>query len=257
MPGKPLNDPLRAGFSFLELQVALVIFGIALAGLGPLVVMQSRQLGKLESRFDHRTTHYLVPSSSAWARKLGASASICTEAPPAAAAPLTLIDDGDPGYSETDVGTIDWRSESGATAFHGALRWNNGGGVGDKASWEFTGLAPGWYEVLVTFAARLDRASNAPYTVYDGSTPRGTVRVNQKLPPWGPPLDGSPWKSLGNFLISGDTLRVELSDDADGNIVADAVRIVAAGNKVEIVSVEKSLTGEDVTAHVSVTIQVP
>jgi len=42
----------RHGFSFLELQVSLILLGIALAGLVPLVVMQSRQLKALEYRWD-------------------------------------------------------------------------------------------------------------------------------------------------------------------------------------------------------------
>ena len=66
----------RSGFSFLELQVALALFGIALAGLGPLMHMQLKQLEKLEGRFSDRTTYYLVPTTDPWARKLGAAASI-------------------------------------------------------------------------------------------------------------------------------------------------------------------------------------
>jgi prepilin-type N-terminal cleavage/methylation domain-containing protein len=42
----------RRGFSFLELQVALILLGIALAGLIPLVVMQSKQLKLIEQRWD-------------------------------------------------------------------------------------------------------------------------------------------------------------------------------------------------------------
>jgi prepilin-type N-terminal cleavage/methylation domain-containing protein len=69
----------RAGFSLLELQVALIIFGIALTGLCPLVVMQSRQLQCLQNRLKPETTYYLVPSSHPWARKLGAGASLATQ----------------------------------------------------------------------------------------------------------------------------------------------------------------------------------
>ncbi len=68
----------RAGFSMLEMQVALVLFGISLAGLGPLVVMHSRQLTKLQARFSPQSTYYLVPVGDLWARKLGASASVTT-----------------------------------------------------------------------------------------------------------------------------------------------------------------------------------
>jgi hypothetical protein len=71
----------RDGFSFLELEVSLVLLGIALAGLVPLGVMQSKQIKNLESRLDHRSTYYLAPSSNVWARKLGAGATIETEQP--------------------------------------------------------------------------------------------------------------------------------------------------------------------------------
>jgi hypothetical protein len=38
-------------------------------------------LTRLEARLDHATSYYLVPSTSIWARKLGAPAAIDTEAP--------------------------------------------------------------------------------------------------------------------------------------------------------------------------------
>src|SRR5947207_819536 len=81
-PGRRQRRPCgssRSGFSMLELEVALVVFGFGLTGLCPLVVMHSRQLKKLEERFSPATTYYLIPSSEAWARKLGAAASLSTE----------------------------------------------------------------------------------------------------------------------------------------------------------------------------------
>jgi type II secretory pathway pseudopilin PulG len=68
-------------FSLLELQVSFVLFGIAIGGLGPLVIMQSRQLKSIENRLNHQTTHYLSPPTDVWARKLGAAAAIETEDP--------------------------------------------------------------------------------------------------------------------------------------------------------------------------------
>ena len=58
----------------------------------------------------------------------------------------------------------------------------------------------------------------------------------------------APWRFI---VVDGDE-RAKL-----GNIIADAVWIVPAGNTVEVVSLERSLTSEDVTANVSVTVQVP
>jgi type II secretory pathway pseudopilin PulG len=250
------NGP-RTGFSLLELEVAFVLLGIALAGLGPLVVMQSRQLKRLESRFRDQTTYYLAPSENRWARKLGASALIQTEDPGSAPPPVTLIDNGDPGYREIDLGMVDWTSLSRPDAFQGTLRRQDGSGVGDRARWEFTDLEPGWYEVLVTYSAGPNQATNAPYGVYDGTTCEGTVPVDQSVAPSGATYLGVPWESLGLFSIYGEALHVELRDSADNDIVADAVRIVPVRNDVRVLSLEKSLTGEEATAHVSVILQVP
>jgi hypothetical protein len=82
-----LTSAARSGFSFLELQVALLLLGIALAGMVPLVTMQSKQLKQLEGRFDSATMHYLAPSPSVWARKLGSPAVIRMEPPETTTAP--------------------------------------------------------------------------------------------------------------------------------------------------------------------------
>ncbi len=91
------------GFSYLEMVVALALFGIALTGTTRLVVMQSRQISKLERRLNYQTTSYLVPSADAWARKLGAAAAIESVDPGSSPPPpVTLIDNGDPQYSEVN-----------------------------------------------------------------------------------------------------------------------------------------------------------
>lgn len=80
-PGRRNQRPCggrRSGFSMLELEVALVVFGFGLTGLCPLMVMHSRQLKKLEERFSPQNTYYLIPSSEIWARKLGGAASLAT-----------------------------------------------------------------------------------------------------------------------------------------------------------------------------------
>ena len=260
MRNRSTRNTVRAGYSFLELQVAFVLFGVALAGLGPLVVMQSRQLRMLEARFDHQTTYYLAPSTNAWAGKLGAPATIETEDPGTAPAPVTLIDNGDPGYHEVDYGMLDWTTAARPTAFDGTLRCQSGSGVGDAAVWEFPNLEPGWYEVLVTYAAAPGQATNAPFSVYDGAVCDGTVLVNLTLPPSGAVFQGVPWESLGLYSISGDTLKVRVVDYAFGYIVADAARIVPVRNDVQVLSIEKPPLGgdsEDVTVCASVTVNTP
>lgn len=63
----------------LELEVAVLVFGIALIGVFPLSVMYSRQLKRFETRFDSDTTYYLIPRSDRWAQKLGAAATLATD----------------------------------------------------------------------------------------------------------------------------------------------------------------------------------
>jgi hypothetical protein len=65
----------------------MVVFGVALMGVCPLMVMYSKQLKNLQGRFNPQTTHYLVPSADPWARKLGAAASVATQDPGAAGPP--------------------------------------------------------------------------------------------------------------------------------------------------------------------------
>jgi len=71
----------RRAVSLVELEVAFVVFGIALSGIAPLTVMYSRQLQMLESRLSNGTTYYLSPAEDAWAQKLGAAATISSTAP--------------------------------------------------------------------------------------------------------------------------------------------------------------------------------
>jgi hypothetical protein len=86
----------RPAFSLLELEVAFVVFGVALSGLCPLVVMQTRHVKYLEARLSPQTVHYLVPSSNTWAQKLGAAATVTAQAPaagspPSAPAPVNQV----------------------------------------------------------------------------------------------------------------------------------------------------------------------
>jgi prepilin-type N-terminal cleavage/methylation domain-containing protein len=71
----------RPGFSVLELSVAMVVFGIVLAGLCPHAVMHIKHLRRLESRFSPETTYYLAPSMDRWVRKLGAPATLYSSDP--------------------------------------------------------------------------------------------------------------------------------------------------------------------------------
>ncbi|MEU9449742.1 exo-alpha-sialidase [Streptomyces sp. NPDC048277] len=83
----------------------------------------------------------------------------------------------------------------------------------------------GVYEVQVSYPPSATRASNAPYTVVhaDGST---TVRIDQRVAGAADPRGGT-WVSLGEFgLRAGLGTSVGLTNDADGPVAADAIRLL-------------------------------
>jgi hypothetical protein len=245
----------RAAFSFLEVQVAFVLLGIALAGLFPLVVIYSRQLRNMEGRFSPGTTYYLAPPSDPWARKLGAAAQLTQQDPGAAASPPVLvIDNADGGYSESGAG---WQSETNPNAFQGTDRTHPAGTGTNMAAWQFTGLQPGWYDVRATWPARGDRATNATYSIFDSAVARGSFTCDQTQTPVGAVYQGRPWQSLATVAVRGTSLQVVLSDQANGTVAADAVRIIPVRNLVQVLTLNRALTTDAVTAQVSVTVVTP
>jgi hypothetical protein len=133
-----------------------------------------------------------------------------------------IIDDGEAGYNQT----AGWINSSNTLAYHLDYDYHAPGNGGDMATWTFANLVAEQYQVFVRWAPFSNRATNAPYLVFDGLTPEGTVRVNQQLAPSGDISDGITWTSIGTFNASSGNLTVELNDNANGYVTADAVRIV-------------------------------
>ena len=65
------------------------------------------------------------------------------------------------------------------------------------ASWTLSGLNPGDFRVSVTWQAHTNRATDAPYTVLDGSTELATVTVTNKV------STGGGVAMAGNVLVGG------------------------------------------------------
>jgi uncharacterized protein (DUF1800 family) len=133
------------------------------------------------------------------------------------------IDDGDPNFS-TAGGS--WQVVPGP-GFQGGATVTPAGNGGNTAAWTFANLTPGQYRVMATWPADPSQADNAPFTLLDGGSVVGTAQVNQQLAPVGLSDGATNWQDLGSigFSVSSGTLTVSLSDNADGNVVADAVRI--------------------------------
>src|SRR5205085_12139536 len=65
------------------------------------------------------------------------------------------------------------------------------------------------------------------FTILDGGTTVATAQINQQLAPVGLADGAATWQDLGSigFPVASGTLTVTLSDNADGTVVADAVRV--------------------------------
>src|SRR5262249_41044378 len=101
------------------------------------------------------------------------------------------------------------------------------------ASWTFTGLIPGLYRVFATWKSAPANSTSAPYSIFDSTTQRATLFVDQQRAPTNGPRDGGVvFQQLGDAVnIPSSTLKVQLSNQVplelqDGaNVIADAVRI--------------------------------
>src|SRR5262249_685282 len=61
---------------------------------------------------------------------------------------------------------------------------------------------------------------------YDGTTLLQTVLVDQSVAPSGTVVGGAAFQNLATVRITGSSLKVVLSDNANKDVVADAVRLV-------------------------------
>ncbi|MDB5390552.1 MAG: choice-of-anchor domain, partial [Planctomycetaceae bacterium] len=102
----------------------------------------------------------------------------------------------------------------------------------DTATYTFTGLQPGTYQIAVSYQAGKDRATNASFTISGTGLADQTVLVNQKVAPNSFTTNTSgttAWQiisaSFGSISANG-TITVKLtSAGANGYVIADAVRI--------------------------------
>jgi hypothetical protein len=136
-----------------------------------------------------------------------------------------IIDNGDAGYWTSCC----WTDYSGL-GYDGDLQYAVAGNGSIVADWTFTGLTPGQaYELATTWTIHTNRATNAPYSLYNGAASSenlvSTTLVNQQLAPNDFSDSGAAWERIGVITPTGNTVTVRLSDLANGFVIADAVRI--------------------------------
>ncbi len=137
---------------------------------------------------------------------------------------VRVLDNSDAGFRV--IGP--WAAQNGQGLQGSAVAAPAGAGT-NVAAWTFRGLTPGLYQVSATWTPGASRATNARYTLVNGGQ-SGVVTVNQQALPGDFRDAGTTWQRLGQpFKIDGHTLVVQLSDLANGAVVADAVRIERVG----------------------------
>ena len=140
---------------------------------------------------------------------------------------ISILDDGEAGYSASGG----WTTYTGVGT-QGDFAYKVVGSGMNTATWTLSGLAPGRYQVAVTWQSYTNRAMDARYTVLDGATALGTVTVDQRQNPVGLVENGVLWQDVGVYQLVGDTLVVRLSDLAGPSgsyVIADAVRVERVG----------------------------
>ena len=184
---------------------------------------------------------------------------------------VAILDDGDAGFSQDG---FTHQSNNLVAAAYGGDNHNMRGGSG-TASWTFTGLADGEYQVAATWLHKYDNVYNtldAPFTIHDSSgTLLGSAIVDQSNAPSGFASDGTNWDTLATVNVTGGMLTVNLSAGSNSNrySVADAIRIEgsltpaltlaiadtsfpeAAGPAATTATVTRSDTIGDLTVHLA------
>jgi hypothetical protein len=248
----------RGGSTLLEFEVALVVFGVALTGVLPLVVMHSRVVRGLERQHSAVGQWYLSPAPDPWARKLGACATLVAQDPGPVPKPAALVvDDSDPGYVETGAG---WSTVAVAQALEGELCEclplppRTPPASAATAAWTFAGVVPGWYHVEATWLPARHQTAAAAYAFFDAGVPRGQATVNQTAAPAGTAYQGSQWQILGKAYFGSGAARVQVTAQPDGYLVTDGMMLAPVENNVQILSLQRSFNSDSATVNVSVTV---
>ncbi|MEO1528724.1 MAG: putative Ig domain-containing protein [Planctomycetota bacterium] len=144
--------------------------------------------------------------------------------------PAWVIDDGSPNFA-SDGGWSHVGSSLSQAA--GSMQHDHhfsAPGTGDSVAYWNLDLIPGLYHVSTTWTPDANAATDARFSIFDGLAGRTltSVHLDQTLAPDDLSDAGVAWESLGLVEVTNGQLVVQLSDDANGAVQADAIRVVAA-----------------------------
>jgi hypothetical protein len=150
---------------------------------------------------------------------------------------VSIIGDTDAGgikQSDSFSTTGTWTTPTGSLTDSHASTSTAGSGS-STATWTAPAGA-GTFEVDATWAASASLSASVTYKVYDGSTLLQAVTVDQQNSPSGVTDDGVNWTALGTFTVATQLKVTVANTAADGQVSADAVRLVSSYQPAEIVA---------------------
>jgi hypothetical protein len=136
------------------------------------------------------------------------------------------VDDTDPGFSTV---LPDWSTVSDSNAYGGSYQTHAGvPGDTDFAQWQYNlnAVAGNQYDIFASWVAGPLNATNATYTIYEDGTAIATITLDQTRSPNTGLVGGTLVQRLYTYTPTTTGVHVitlQLSDDANGNVVADAV----------------------------------
>ena len=138
---------------------------------------------------------------------------------------VQIIDDTDSQGQFTTVGGWGAWNQAG---YSGDYRYS-APGTGNAATWTFQ-VTPGTYRIAGTWIAQSNHATNTPLSFFDGASQLGSLAINQRTAPSDFTENGANWQNLGVFSVSGSTLRITMTNNANNAVIADAMRIERIGD---------------------------
>jgi hypothetical protein len=126
-----------------------------------------------------------------------------------------IVDDQDAGG--TAIGS--WNVSSDAASYAGQSLWSKKANA--RFEWHFTIPTTGTYDVYAWWVDRAQITSNAPYTIHHAGG-SNVVTVDQS----NAALEGQ-WNLLGSYSFNTGTSHFVEIDTTNGQVSADAVKLVA------------------------------
>ena len=127
-----------------------------------------------------------------------------------------IVDDADSSRFTT-VGA--WAFSTSSPGYYNTGYRTAPTGTGSSvATWAIEIPTTGQYEIFCYYTSYSNRATNAPFAIINNGSTIFNRKVNQQI-------NGNEFLSLGKFTLEQGSLQVSLSNDGDGYVIADAVKV--------------------------------